>query len=133
MPHVLLYDGVCGLCNRMVRFILERDANDSFRFAALQGAYARALLASHGKDPDDLDTVYVWTDDGRLLSRAAAALFVLKEIGGPWRLLAAAKVLPMSVLDRWYDRVARSRYRVFGRLETCPVPDPRWRAKFLDP
>ena len=106
MPHVLLYDGVCGLCDRMVRFVIERDRSDRFRFAALQGRAAREILAPRGLDPADLDTMYVLTEDGRLLSRAAAALFVLKEVGGPWRLSVAARVLPMSVLDRWYDRVA---------------------------
>ena len=133
MPHVLLYDGVCGLCDRMVRFVLDHDPRDRFRFAALQGQAARDILVPRGLDPADLDTMYVLTEDGRLLSRAAAALFVLREIGGPWRLSVAARVLPMRMLDRWYGRVARSRYRVYGKLAACRAPAPGDRQKFLDP
>jgi len=90
LSPILLYDGVCGLCNRFVQFILRHDRRDQFRFAALQSNFARAILHRHGLSPDALDTVYLVFDYGqaseRLLSRNDAATAVLKALGGVWRL-----------------------------------------------
>ncbi|HKP47623.1 MAG TPA: thiol-disulfide oxidoreductase DCC family protein [Pyrinomonadaceae bacterium] len=133
---ILLYDGVCGLCNRLVQFIIKRDRNGHFRFASLQSEIASAVLKKHGRDPHDLDTVYVIVDysqpSERLLARSDAILFVLKKIGGFWRLAMAGRVLPRPLRDLIYNLVARNRYRVFGRYESCMLPDPQHRAKFLD-
>jgi predicted DCC family thiol-disulfide oxidoreductase YuxK len=133
---VLLFDGVCGLCHGAVQFVLARDRNDRFRFAALQSEKGRAILLRHGRDPTNLDTVYLVVDfdapSERLLSRGAAAVAVLRELGR-WRYLAAVlALLPTAWLDFAYDRVAARRYRWFGRYDTCPLPDPAVRRKFLD-
>jgi predicted DCC family thiol-disulfide oxidoreductase YuxK len=123
---VILYDGVCGLCSRLVRFVYPRDRGRVFRFSPLQGDWARDALRRHGEDPDDLDTVRVLRDAGtgaeRVLSRAEASLFVLSRLAMPWPLLGILGVVPRPVLDVLYDAVARSRYRVFGRHETCWAP-----------
>jgi len=134
---IVFYDGVCGLCNRLNRFLLRRDRDARLRFAALQSAVARQLLAAHGLDPSDLDTVYVmagWrTDTERVLSRSRAVLHALGELGGPWRLLArVGAIVPGPVADVVYRMVARSRYRIFGRFDACQVPPPEWRGRFLD-
>lgn len=133
---LVLYDGVCGLCNRSVRFLLDRDRKDVFRFAALQGALAKQALAKYGKDPTDLDTVYVVVDYGlpteRILSRARAWLFCLRRLGAPWSWLWAWAILPDFLLNVGYNLVARTRYRIFGKLDACPVPSPGDAAKFLD-
>jgi len=134
--HLLLYDGVCGLCDRFVRFVLVHDHRRRFRFAALQGAVGRELVARLGRDPDRLETVHVIVDypsgAGRVLSRSAAALFVVAELGWPWRLATVLRWAPSALLDRLYDRVAASRYRLFGRHSACPAPDPDYRDRFLD-
>jgi len=137
VAHLILYDGVCGLCDRWVQLCLARDRADQFRFATLQGELGRELVRRHGRDASDLDTVYVVTSYGQpgeaLLWRGAAALFVLRRLGGLWS--AAARLgalLPVSFVDRVYDFVARHRYRWFGRMGSCRVPDARERAKFLD-
>jgi predicted DCC family thiol-disulfide oxidoreductase YuxK len=134
---VLLYDGVCGLCNRLVQFTLRHDHRDTFRFASLQGRTAARILEQHGQSPADLDTFYVVTDFGQpeehLLSRSDAALFVLRKLGGGWSALAAlGRVLPKLLLDAAYNLIARNRYRVFGKFDACPLPDPSDRHKFLD-
>jgi predicted DCC family thiol-disulfide oxidoreductase YuxK len=134
---VILYDGVCGLCNRLVRFVLRRDRRDRFRFASLQSAFAGELLRRHGRDPGDLDTLYVVAGQGtaeeHLLARSAAVLHVLQEIGGGWRGTAVfLRLLPRPLRDWAYGRVARSRYRIFGKYDTCPLPTPEERAKFLE-
>jgi predicted DCC family thiol-disulfide oxidoreductase YuxK len=133
---IILYDGVCGLCNRLNRFVLARDPAGRFRFAALQSALAAEVLTRHGRDPRDLDTLYLVLAPGRpeerLLRKSDAALWILCELGGAWRLTGALRVVPRAIRDFGYDLVARTRYRLFGRYETCPVPDPSHRARFLD-
>jgi predicted DCC family thiol-disulfide oxidoreductase YuxK len=150
MPPILLYDGVCGLCNRFVQFILRRDRNAVFRFASLQSALAADVLVRHGLKPGDLDTVYVVVnlDSHRpnpdshhpnegmnefLLARSDAVLFVLNQLGGPWRAAASlAQLLPKVLRDLAYNAVARNRYRIFGRSESCILPSAEDRNRFLD-
>jgi predicted DCC family thiol-disulfide oxidoreductase YuxK len=134
---VLLYDGVCGLCNRLVRFTLKHDHQDLFQFASLQGPTASRILERHGASAADLDTFFVVTDfqqpGERLLARSDAAVFVLQELGRKWQTLGAIfRTLPRPLRDIAYNLVARNRYRIFGKLDACPVPDPRHRHKFLD-
>ena len=134
---LILYDGVCGLCNRGVRFVLKRDRNGLFRFAPLQSSASRKILSQYGVEPDALDTFYVVVDLGkaseRLLSRSAAALHIAARLGGAWKLAAAAlRILPSGMRDRLYDLVARHRYRFFGKYQTCPLPEARYRERFID-
>ena len=133
---IILYDGVCGLCNRLVQFVLKRDQRDYFRFASLQSNMASTTLQRHDRDPQDLDTVYVVVDYGqpaeRLLARSDAIMFLLNRLGGVWKLATLGKVLPRSVRDAMYELVATNRYRVFGKFESCMLPEPKHRAKFLD-
>lgn len=136
MSHLILYDGVCGLCSRLVQFVLARDARDKFRFAALQSHVAERELSRYGKDPRDLDTMYVLrnygTDREQLVSRGRAGVFVLRELGGLWRLAAILAVLPTALLNAGYAFVARTRYRWFGKTEQCLLPSAEQRAKFID-
>lgn len=131
---ILLYDGLCGLCNRFVQFILKHDAAAHFRFASLQSAYAVRILQARGVDPQDLDTVYVIDPPGaRLLARSDAVIFMLRELGGFWRAASVAMgILPKKLRDWGYRAVARRRYRVFGKYETCLLPDQKHLDRFLD-
>ena len=131
---LILYDGVCGLCNSLVRFVLRHDKKKIFKFAALQGQSAQAILRRHGENPEALDTMYVVLNSGeRLLSRSEAALFIWRELGGVWGVLAAVFGIFPAVLRNWiYRLIASNRYRVFGRYESCPLPDPRVRERFLE-
>jgi predicted DCC family thiol-disulfide oxidoreductase YuxK len=144
MSHpILLYDGVCGLCNRLVQFVLHRDRDAVFRFAPLQSALAAGILARHGamSNPNpsvhNLDTVYVVINcdlpDESLLSRSDAILFILKRLSGQWRFAAfLLQVVPKFLRDKAYDVVARHRYRIFGRYDVCPLPREQDRNRFLD-
>jgi predicted DCC family thiol-disulfide oxidoreductase YuxK len=134
---VLLYDGVCGLCNRVVQFTLRRDRKDVFRFTALQSGLAGRVLQGHGESALDLNSVYVVLEMGdaleRLLMRSEAVIYLLRALGGRWRVLAVVYgILPGWMRDVLYDMVARNRYRMFGKLEACPVPEPWVRGKFLE-
>ncbi len=133
---IVLYDGVCGLCNRAVQFLLQRDSHDRLRFAALQSDFAATLLKRHGVDHQELDTVYVVLNPGEaneaLLAKSDAALFFAKAIGGVWNLARLASIIPRPIRNWVYDLVARYRYRVFGKYETCMLPDPRHKHKFIE-
>src|SRR6266576_4227768 len=125
---IALYDGVCGLCNRLVQFILRRDHDDQFRFASLQSPFVAEILQRHALAPD-LNTVYVVMDYQQpyeqLLARSSAILVVLEKLRQPWPLLGKAGcLLPTFLRDAVYDRIASNRYRIWGKYDTCPLPDP---------
>jgi predicted DCC family thiol-disulfide oxidoreductase YuxK len=134
---LVFYDGVCGLCNRLVRFLLTRDPAGRIRFAQLQGDLAQRELVPRGFNPADLDSMFVVADWGssrqRVLTRSAAVLYAAAQLGGWWGPLArGAQLVPRAIADRVYTVVATRRYRVFGRLDVCPLPRPEWRNRFLD-
>ena len=138
MTHpIVFYDGVCGLCNRLVQFLLKHDRKDRLRFAALQSDFAAKVLGRHGIDPTDLDTVHVVVNfDGpseRVLNRSTAVLRALSELGGIWSIAGGLGVIvPRPLRNFFYGLVATNRYRIFGKYETCMLPSPSDRAKFLD-
>jgi predicted DCC family thiol-disulfide oxidoreductase YuxK len=134
---LLLYDGVCGLCNRLVQFSLKRDRKRRLRFASLQSNFAAAILQRHNLAPRELDTVYfverVGLQDELLTERSAAVIQVLREIGGSWSIAAVLlSVIPKWLRDRGYSIVARNRYRIFGKSDTCVLPQQQYRDRFLD-
>ena len=134
--HLLLYDGVCGLCDRLVQAVLARDRAEVFHFASLQSPAAKVVLERFGRNPDALNTLYVVVNyqsaAPRLLSKGNAALFVSDTLGWPWKAARLLGVLPRVVLDWGYDLVARHRYRVFGRFDQCVLPRPEHRDRFVD-
>jgi len=134
--HLLLYDGVCGLCNRLVRFVIRHDPAGVFHFSSLGSDESTAMLRRFGRDPSALDTFYVVAGyrsaTPRLFSRARAALFLVGQIGGWWGVLRIFGVLPDFLLNLPYDLVARYRYRIFGRYDVCPVPPPEVAHRFID-
>jgi len=134
---ILFYDGVCGLCNRLVQFLLKHDRDGRLRFASLQSDFADKVLRRHGIDPKDLDTLHVVENyqqpTERVLQRSDAVLRASRELGGLWSALAAlGKVVPRPLRDVCYRLVAQNRYRVFGKYDTCMLPDPNQRSRFLD-
>lgn len=135
MPPVLLYDGVCGVCNSVVRAILRFDPHGTLRFAALDSDFARAVFDRHPTIKGVDSVVFVdepEQPDERVALRSAAALRVVDYLGGPWKLLGAARIIPAPLRDWLYNRIADVRYRIFGKHDTCPLPPPEVRARFLD-
>jgi predicted DCC family thiol-disulfide oxidoreductase YuxK len=134
---ILIYDGVCGLCNRLVQFSLKRDANRRLRFASLQSDFAGRVLQRHGLNPRDLDTVYFVEDCGRpeerISVRSDAVISILRQIGGHWTIAAALlRVVPGWFLDWGYKMIARNRYRIFGKSHSCLLPEAKYRDRFLE-
>ena len=135
-PHpIVLYDGVCGLCNRLNQFLLKRDKYDRLRFASLQSSLAESLTLRHGANPKDLDTVYVVVDHNlpteHLLSRSDAIIHVVTQLSGIWKLMRIANWVPRPLRNVVYEMVARNRYRFFGKHDQCMLPAAKDQKKFL--
>ena len=127
----LLFDGVCNLCSGSVQFILKRDPKGAFRFASLQSEVGRKLMTEHGLDPEALSSV-VLIENGRAYQESSAALRIARHMAGAWKLLRVLAVIPRPLRDAIYRLIARNRYRWFGKSESCWLPTPELRARFLD-
>ena len=129
---VLLFDGVCGLCNWTVRVVLRLDRRGTLRFAPLGGAFAAAVLERHAELRDVDSLVLVEPAEGRVHVKSSAVLRLAHHLGGPWRVLCVSRVVPRALRDWAYDLVARHRYAVFGRFDERPAPPVDTSARFLD-
>jgi predicted DCC family thiol-disulfide oxidoreductase YuxK len=127
---IVLYDGVCGLCDRSVQLILRNDRRGRFRFAALQSNAGRALLEKFHLSPESLDSV-VLVDGDHAWRKSRAALRIARRMDAPWPLLWPLVIIPPPVANFFYDLLARNRYRIFGKLDACMIPPPEVRARFL--
>ena len=131
---VLLYDGLCGFCDGAVQFVLRRDRRGRIRFAALQGEFARTVIARH-PELAGIDSLILVERDAtgaeRVSVRSEGALRVARYLGGAWRATALLRAVPRVMRDWAYDTFARNRYRWFRRLEACRVPSPAERDRFV--
>ena len=130
MPPIVLYDGVCGLCSSAVRWLIDHDRERILRYAPLQGETAAALRAQHPRIPEGIDTV-VLVDDGKVYLRSKAFLYISRYLTRPWRWGWYLRWFPGFLLDLGYRLVARVRYRIWGKKESCELPAPEQRALFL--
>jgi predicted DCC family thiol-disulfide oxidoreductase YuxK len=128
---IVVFDAQCLLCNGWVRFLLRHDHHKVFRFASIQGETGQTLLAQQGLKVDGLQTLLL-VDGTRCWQHTAAIFRVLHRLGGPWRIAWLAWLIPAPVRDALYCGVARNRYRIFGRSESCLVPSSEYAARFLD-
>lgn len=125
---VIFFDGVCGLCNGFVDFVISRDKKQKFLFSPLQSDYAKGQLPPHFTE--DLTSV-VLLINGETYSKTDAVLRVMTELEGPWQLLSIGRHLPLSFRNRIYDMVASNRYKIFGKKETCRLPTEEERQRFI--
>ena len=125
LSPVILYDGVCKLCNRSVNIILRIDRQGRLKLAALQSDYGRRVLAEHGMKFDPLDTMML-LEGGRLAVKSTAIIRISKYLGGVWPLAMILLIIPRVIRDALYDIIAKNRYRWFGKYDTCPLPDPEF-------
>lgn len=128
--HIVLYDGVCGLCHRSVAWLLRRDRRGVFYFAPLQGPTAAALRERHPEIPESLESV-IYVDRGRVHLRSKAFLHAARHLGRPWRWGYALRWMPAFLLDVGYRLIAAIRYRVWGKYDACQVPSVADRARLL--
>lgn len=128
---VILFDGLCNLCESSVQFIIKRDEKRVFKFASLQGNYAKQLLKTHGIHDYNYDTFILW-QAGKIYTHSTAALKVLTQLGGFWKLLYFGWLIPKFIRDLIYSFVAKNRYKWFGKKTVCWIPTPQLKERFLD-
>ncbi len=128
--NIVFFDGVCNLCNGTVNFIVRHDKNDVFRFASLQSATAQKLLRDKYPRSGRFDTVY-YLEEGVLYEQSAAVLRIMKKLGLPISILYGLIIIPPFIRNYLYGLISRNRYKWFGKRETCMIPSPEMRRKFL--
>lgn len=128
---IILFDGVCNLCNSTVQFLIKHDKKDVFRFVALQSDLGQQITAYIGIDTSKVDSIIVYEPGKAYFYKADAALEIASAIGGIYSLLGIFKVVPKSIRNAVYDYIARNRYKWYGKKEACMIPTPEIKAKFL--
>jgi predicted DCC family thiol-disulfide oxidoreductase YuxK len=132
--YILLYDGVCGLCNGAVRFILKHDKRKTIRFASLQSEFSRTILERHPQ-LKEIDSLVLLesadTPEENFFVQSAGVVKIAEYLGGVWAIGSLFRIFPKSFLDTVYDSIARHRYSLFGRYDDCPLPSPETRSRFL--
>jgi predicted DCC family thiol-disulfide oxidoreductase YuxK len=127
---LILFDGVCNLCDSSVQFILLRDKKDRFRFASLQSDYGQNILKQHNLPTEKFNSLAL-IENGKLYQRSTGALRIARRLKGAWPMLFAFIIVPPFIRNFVYDIIARNRYRWFGKKESCMMPRPEWKQKFL--
>lgn len=130
MDQIILFDGVCNLCNSSVQFIIKRDTAGYFKFASLQSESGQTLLKKCGLN-NNLNS-FVLIENNKVYLKSSAALRVCSKLGTGWRILSIFRFLPPFIRDFLYDIVAKNRYKWFGKEESCMLPLPEWKERFLD-
>lgn len=130
MAGIILFDGVCNLCNNSVKSIIQRDSAGYFQFASLQSDVGQKLLQHYGLN--DYINSFVLIENERYYLKSSAALRICKNLDGAWKLLSFLRIIPRPIRDFIYDRIAHNRYKWFGKQDSCMIPTPEIRKRFLD-
>lgn len=129
-PRLILFDGICNLCNSSVLFIISHDPHAYFSFASLQSDTGQRILSSYGLPRSDFDS-FIYVKDGKLYDRSTAALHVLYDLGGLWRIIYVFIIIPRPFRDIVYDFIAKYRYAWFGKRDSCMLPTPELTKRFI--
>ncbi len=129
--HVLLFDGVCNLCNGAVQFIIKHDKKSVIKFASLQSAAGQELLNQYHINSETFDTM-IYIQNQVVYTESNAALKIASTLGGVWKTALVLYVFPEFIRNAFYRMVSRNRYRIFGKRETCMIPSPEIVSRFLD-
>src|SRR5258706_3906277 len=130
-PPVVLFDGVCNLCNGAVQFIIKRDKKKQFRFASMQGKAGHELLQKFDLPANDFNS-FILFEDNKVYTRSTAALRIAKYMGGGWKLLYGLMIIPRFIRNAVYNVIAKNRYKWFGKKDECMIPAPELKDRFLD-
>lgn len=132
MPGIILFDGVCNLCTGSVQFVIRHDPSKYFRYASLQGKTAQQLLDAYHHLPATVKDSFILLENGKIYTRSTAALRVIKKLNGLWPLLYIFIIIPPFIRNAVYNRIARNRYRWFGKKDACWVPTKELNELFLE-
>lgn len=127
---LVLFDGVCNFCNSSVNFVIKHDKGDYFRFLPLQSERGQKIIETYNLNPENLQTV-ILLEQGRIYTKSTAALRIAKKLSGGWKLMYGFIAVPAVIRDFFYDLISRNRYKWWGRKESCMIPTPEVKRKFL--
>jgi predicted DCC family thiol-disulfide oxidoreductase YuxK len=130
MRSIILFDGICNLCNSSVQFILKRDPDAHFRFGSLQSDFGQASIEKYGLSKN-LSSIVLIEDDKSFI-KSTAALKISKHLQGAWKLLSILQIIPRPLRDFFYDIIAKNRYKWFGKQDSCMLPSPEYKDRFID-
>ena len=127
---VILFDGVCNFCNASINFVIDHDPDKKFQFASLQSDFGQTILREHSRNLSDFDSV-ILLQNGQLLIKSEAAFAIAKQLSGAWAGLAIFRILPTVITDFFYELIAKNRYKIFGKTESCRMPTPDIKERFI--
>ena len=131
--HLILFDGVCNLCNRSVLYVIKRDKKNKFLFASLQSKTGETIINKFNIDTTQTDSILLFNPSVyKIYSKSTAALHISKSLDFPVKFLAIFLIIPNFIRDWFYDYIAKNRYKWYGKKESCMIPTPDLKAKFLD-
>ncbi len=128
---IILFDGVCNLCDSSIQFIIKHDKNDAFRFVALQSELGQEIIEYIGIDTAKTDSIILYEPGNAYYYKSEAALKIAKELVGIYRAISWFSILPRFLTDSVYDYIAKNRYKWYGKKDACLIPTPELKAKFL--
>lgn len=130
--QLILFDGVCNLCNNSVQYVLEKDSKNKFVFTSLQGETAKSILTHFKVDVAKMDSIILYTPEEKIYYKSTAALKIAGKLGFPTNLLTVFLIVPAVLRNFVYDYIARNRYKWYGKKEACYLPTPELKARFLE-
>ena len=128
---IILFDGVCNLCNSSINYVIDKDVDDEFRFLALQSDLGKELQNYLGITSKTLDSIILFIPDEAYYIKSTAAIKIMSRFSGAWKLISIFNIIPASIRDFIYDVVARNRYKWYGKQNQCRIPTPELKSKFL--
>jgi predicted DCC family thiol-disulfide oxidoreductase YuxK len=128
---IILFDGVCNLCNSAVQFVIHHDQKDVFRFVALQSELGQEILKHIGINPANIDSIILYEPGVAYYYKSSAAIRIAESLGGYWQFGTVFRIIPTAIRNQLYDYIAKNRYKWYGKKESCMIPTPELKAKFL--
>lgn len=129
---IILFDGVCNLCNGAMQFVIKHDKKDVFRFVALQSKRGAQIKSKIGYENENLDSFILVDDENNYFIKSSAAIEIARHLGGIWIIFLVFKIIPIKCRDLIYDFIARNRYKWFGKKDNCLIPTLELKSKFLE-
>ena len=129
---IILFDGVCNLCNSAVQFIIKHDTKDVFRFVALQSEFGQEILKHIGLNPKNIDSIILYEPGIAYYYKSSAAIQIAKNLGGIWHYGTVFRIIPTGISNKLYDYIAKNRYKWYGKKESCMIPTEELKSKFLE-
>jgi predicted DCC family thiol-disulfide oxidoreductase YuxK len=129
---IILFDGVCNLCNSAVQFMIKHDQKDVFRFVALQSELGQQILKHIGVNPVNIDSIVLYEPGVAYYYKSSAAIEIARNLGGFWHFGTVFRIIPTGIRNLLYDYIAKKRYKWYGQKESCMIPTPELKIKFLE-